>query len=103
MDNELTDSHLPKLVSSALRANTTWLEDAEVRQPFLQPWPLQPQLTKVLVMPPGQAKRIPPEWWSQHRDTIHDLHYVQGLPLVKKGGGQSVQRILEEHHGFSAT
>jgi hypothetical protein len=54
-------------------------------------------------MPSGQAKRIPPEVWRQNKDTIYQLHYVQGLPLVKKDRGESVQKILEDQHGFTAT
>jgi len=47
------------------------------------------------------AKKISKQEWELNKPTILNLYHVRGLPLYKKGEGESVQRIMQSH-GFTA-
>ncbi|KAJ4305793.1 hypothetical protein N0V90_001325 [Kalmusia sp. IMI 367209] len=50
------------------------------------------------------ARQISQEEWDAHEHTIKQLYYVDKLPLqCKKKGKQTLIKIMEDEHGFSAS
>ncbi|CAG8961333.1 hypothetical protein HYFRA_00013794 [Hymenoscyphus fraxineus] len=49
------------------------------------------------------ARRISPDEWKRHEDTIRHLYHGRRLPLYSKTGGESVKSIMEAEHQFTAS